>query len=159
MSTYTLSLNDFTIPSWWLAFLKENRVSPDEDITNVVEFQVATGDSRENRVETIRIKQISLEGKWINADQLHITLILIWLSVASLHALFKLKNLHLSLLRERAAVKSLTELNELLNVEKEQYAKMAKKDELTNLSNRAGVRDILFRLQQEFKRKRSPALH
>ena len=147
---FELELNDFYVPSWWMTFSSDGSSTVEPELHNVVELQIATGDSRLIRNEIITINGVRFDGKWISSTELNAGIIGFWLLVFALRFVVQYRSISQSLKRHKSSVLDLKSLNRLLDIEKEKFANMAKHDELTKLLNRAGARDILFRVQQAY---------
>ena len=148
-----LNLNDFYVPSWWMTYEGDTSTSAKPELTNVFELQIATGDSRSSRNERITVNGIRFDGKWLSSTELNTGIIGFWLLVFAVRFLVRYKSLSDSLHRQKSSVSDLRSLNRLLDIEKKKFATMAKQDHLTKLYNRAGARDILYRVQQAFRQR------
>jgi len=146
---YSLSLSQFTVPSWWILLHKATGNSAKSNLKNVVGLRIATGDSLEIRKVDIRLKRATLSGKWISANVLYLGLAIIWTIVITLHASFRVYQLANQLKIKRSQNASLGELNNFLSIQKDEFEILAKTDPLTGVFNRAGTRDLFEEMQNQ----------
>ena len=155
MSDYKFDLGSFSVPSWWL-FGHAGKVSDgDPNLNNITDIQIATGDNTFERKETIKIKKIALQGKWLSSQVFYVGIIVIWSLIISIHLLRALIALRKKLSAYNLKTSELKEINQLLSIEKDKYESMAKIDPLTKALNRAGIRDILDESVQHFEENQS----
>jgi diguanylate cyclase (GGDEF)-like protein len=102
-------------------------------------------------MERIVIRGIRFDGKWIGTDELYPGIIAFWLLVSLFRLLSRYHFLSKALADQKSSVNTLKSLNKLLDIEKKKFAKMARRDDLTQLYNRAGARDIILRVQENYR--------
>jgi diguanylate cyclase (GGDEF)-like protein len=144
---YSLSLSQFTVPSWWILLHKATGNSAKSNLENVVGLRVVTGDSLELRNVDIKLQRATLSGKWISANALYLGLAIIWTIAITLHASFRVYQLASQLKLKRSQNASLEELNHFLSIQKDEFEVLAKTDPLTGVFNRAGTRDLFENIQ------------
>lgn len=149
ISYYSLTLNKFIVPSWWMLLHKATGSAGKANLDNVISLQLATGDSLNNRRIEILFKRAALSGKWISADTLYLELVVFWTLLLLLHISFRLYQLANQLKLKRSQNASLAELNSFLSIQRNQFEEMAKTDPLTGVSNRAGMRDLFEHMQNQ----------
>jgi diguanylate cyclase (GGDEF)-like protein len=146
---YSLSLNQFTVPSWWILLHKATGNSAKSNLENVVGLRIVTGDSLETRKVEISLKRATISGKWISANVLYLGLAIIWAMAITLHASFRVYQLANQLKLKRSQNASLEELNHFLSIQKDEFEILAKTDPLTGAFNRAGTRDLFEKMQNQ----------
>jgi diguanylate cyclase (GGDEF)-like protein len=144
---YQLLLDQFIVPSWWILLHKATGPAADQSLDNVVELDIATGDSLNSRNVSILLKRATVTGKWIAANTLYLILAIIWAILITLHASFRVFLLANQLKLKRNQNRLLEELNHFLSIQKDEFEVLAKTDPLTGLSNRAGTRDLFEYMQ------------
>jgi hypothetical protein len=140
---FQLTLDSFFVPSWWIFSQPLTNASSDTRFDNVIEIQIATGDNTQPRKVEIEVSNISFQGKWISAQNLYLALLVIWISIISVHGGFSLiqfRKQYQMAIKERI---ELARLNNFLSIERDKFESMAQHDSLTGCLNRAGIRDIL----------------
>ena len=156
VNKFLLTPNRFIVPSWWIFKNSSNGLNLEPDISNVTAIQITTGDNTEARDVRISIRHISFTGKWISTDDLYLGLLIAWLALIVLHGLRTMRVLTARFKQSKEHNKKLVKLNRFLRIQKNQYETMAKKDKLTGAWNRAGVRDLLESVLEEYKVYRTP---
>ena len=151
VNRFLLTPNRFIVPSWWIFKNSSNGLNLEPDISNVTAIRITTGDNTEARDVAISIRHISFSGKWISADDLYLGLLVAWLALIVLHGLRTMRVLTARFKQSKEHNKKLVKLNRFLRIQKNQYETMAKKDKLTGAWNRAGVRDSLESVLEEYK--------
>ncbi|MDM7860951.1 GGDEF domain-containing protein [Alteromonas sp. ASW11-36] len=155
--TFSLPIDSFTVPSWWLLLNAKDYYGGASRYDAVTKITVATGDANQDRQEAISISRVVLVGKWINQDSLRLILLSAWAVVCTLHVLLFIKIKIRESQRIRAKADSLSRLNTILNIERDKFETMAKTDSLTNVKNRAGLRDDFNRCIDMYKQSSCPS--
>jgi len=153
---FSLQPQRFFIPSWWIFKNQRDGLNLEPDIHNVVSISLTTGDNTVARTVDISIKRIIFYGKWVSAEQLYFGLLLAWLTLLSMHGLIFFRKLSISYKQSRQHNKYLVKLNQFLSAQKDEFETLAKKDKLTGAWNRAGVRDLLKSVMEQFLDKKTP---
>jgi diguanylate cyclase (GGDEF)-like protein len=148
-SYYSLSLNQFSVPSWWILLHKATGLAAKANLDNVVGLRIATGDSRNIRSVDILLKRATISGKWVSANTLYLVLAILWAILITLHASFRVYQLANQLKLKRSQNVSLAELNHFLSIQKDEFEVLAKTDPLTGASNRVGTRDLFEYMQNQ----------
>jgi diguanylate cyclase (GGDEF)-like protein len=146
---YSLPLDQFTVPSWWILLHKATGKSAKAKLDNVIGLNIATGDSLNLRSVDIKLKRATLSGKWISANILYLILVIIWAIAITLHAIIRVYQLANQLKLKRSQNASLEELNNFLSIQKDEFEVLAKTDSLTGVFNRAGTRDLFEHMQNQ----------
>ncbi len=147
-SFYSLPLEQFNVPSWWILLHKATGQAAKPNLTNVISLSIVTGDSLEERTVDIKLKKAVIVGKWISANTLYLILALLWALVITIHASFRVYQLASQLQLKHRQNTSLAELNKFLSIQKDEFELQAKTDPLTGVANRVGTRDLLEQIQQ-----------
>jgi len=148
-SFYSLTLSQFTVPSWWILLHKATGVAAKSNLDNVISLSLATGDSLERRRVKILLKKAMISGKWLSANTLYLVLAILWAIVITLHGSFRVYQLANQLKLKRIQNVSLEELNHFLSIQKDEFEVLSKTDPLTGVSNRAGTRDLFEHMQNQ----------
>jgi len=151
VNRFILTPHRFIVPSWWIFKNSSNGLNLEPDISNVTALRITTGDNTEARTVAISIRRISFSGKWLSADDLYLGLLVAWLVLIVFHGLRTMQVLTVRFKKSKDQNKKLVKLNRFLRIQKNQYETMAKKDKLTGAWNRAGVRDSLESVLEEYK--------
>ncbi|MFT4938429.1 MAG: diguanylate cyclase (GGDEF)-like protein [Paraglaciecola sp.] len=156
MQHYRLKLDKFYLPSWWLFAYADDMDNGEPNIDNVTDIQISTGDNAFERSETIRIQGIAISGKWLSSQHLYIFLVIVWTSLIFIDGFMALRRARKKLTKSRVRAKELRKITKFLSIEKEKYKSMAKVDHLTKALNRAGLRDILDHVVQQYVENKVP---
>ena len=151
VNKFVLTPHRFIVPSWWIFKNSNDGLNLEPDISNVTALRITTGDNTEARDVGIGVRRISFSGKWISADDLYLGLLIAWLALIVLQGLRTMRVLTTRFKQSKEHNKKLVKLNRFLRIQKNQYETMAKKDKLTGAWNRAGVRDSLESVLEEYK--------
>ncbi|WP_148716197.1 GGDEF domain-containing protein [Chitinolyticbacter meiyuanensis] len=140
-----IPLRNFNVASWWLA----NQDIPPEhaavDLRHVPLIQLSTSGLKEPGQHTLRIDYLEFHGKWLSREQLALVLLALWVGASFITLLFDLRAMRARLSRSRRREEELRTLSRALKLENRVIGEMAKRDPMTGVRNRAGIRDELFR--------------
>ncbi|WP_373973819.1 GGDEF domain-containing protein [Chitinibacter sp. SCUT-21] len=140
-----LPLSKFNVASWWLADKNIPLEHFGVDLSNVPLMIISTGGNKEAGTHTIDIDYVVFEGKVIQREDLLITILLLW-GLLALGVLAKvLYQLHTRLDQIRTEASQLVAANASLKEEKQRITDQAKIDPLTQVRNRAGIRNDIAR--------------
>ena len=156
VNQFMLTPHRFIVPSWWIFKNSNTGLNLEPDISNVTALRITTGDNTEARAVAISIRRISFSGKWMSADDLYLGLLVAWLALIVFHGLRTMQVLTTRFKKSKEQNKKLVKLNRFLRIQKNQFETMAKKDKLTGAWNRAGVRDLLETVLEEYKEYGTP---
>ncbi|HSC81363.1 MAG TPA: GGDEF domain-containing protein [Chitinolyticbacter sp.] len=140
-----IPLRNFNVASWWLA---NQNIAPEHaavDLRQVPRIQLATSGLKEPGLHTLRVDYLELHGKWLSREQLALVLLALWVGASFITLLFDLRAMRARLHRSRRREEELRTLSRALKLENRVIGEMAKRDPLTGVRNRAGIRDELFR--------------
>lgn len=151
-----LELNNFAVPSWWIFMLNNEGVDGERRLNNVTELRIVSGDSTVERTINLSLSDIVLKGKWIKANVLYLSLLVLWVSIISLSGLFSLMRIREKYSKKAKESKELKQLNDLLAIERNKFENLAKTDFLTNCLNRVGLRDFWHSQIQRFDKMKEP---
>lgn len=144
-TTQTVSLDQFSVPGWWLEQVKmtPENVTPCFDNIEWVEFNTANvptlGKCR------VVIQEIKISGKWISGSLFYKSMLGLWLGFGSLVALSQIV-----LLRKELTKSASIELS--LQRQKAELAEIAILDPLTQLFNRRGLRSHSTSAMKELRK-------
>lgn len=146
LSHYQLELEDFFVPSWWLLYFAKDQSDSAVDLTNVVGFQLTTGDNRAVKSTQLALGKVRLTGKWISAGQLYFILLMGGLAILLVHSIASVLEYRAKYRASRVRSEELDTLNKLLSVERDKYENLSKTDPLTGCVNRIGARELFEQL-------------
>jgi diguanylate cyclase (GGDEF)-like protein len=138
-----LKLNNFSVPSWWVLVQKTAVESNLTNFDNITKLRIVSGDNTQERTINFSISNIVLKGKWIKADTLYLSLLIIWLLIISFNSLTNFKRIRKAYLYKEQESKALQSLNTVLADERKKFENLAKTDPLTHCYNREGTKDII----------------
>lgn len=153
---FILEPDRFIIPSWWIFQNSHTGIDLKPDISNVDSITITTGDNTTNRDVNLTIKGISFSGKRISSHHLYTALLTAWLSLFFIHGLLYFHQQARNYQISKKQNEKLTKLNDFLKIQKDQFENMAKKDKLTDTWNRAGIRDTLNSVMNDFHTRQAP---
>lgn len=139
----SLSLNNFSVPSWWIFSHSDVADNGLRNLENVIKIRIVSGDSTVERVVNVGVRNIVLKGKWIQSDQLYLSLLIFWIMAIVTDLLLSLDSTRKAYINKSKESSSLKKLNDFLAIERDKFETMAKRDPLTGCANRAGVRDFI----------------
>ncbi len=143
--TVSIPLTSFSVTSWWIAnnHIPLDHIAP--DMRHVPLVQVSTSGFKEPGQHELVIDYIEFHGKWLSREQLALLLVGLWVGYALLTLALDLRHLRKRLQRSRRREHELRGLTKALQLENRLVGDMARRDPLTGVRNRAGIRDELFR--------------
>ncbi|MFY8274247.1 GGDEF domain-containing protein [Pseudoalteromonas sp. SSDWG2] len=151
-----LQLHDFVIPSWWFYAQNDPNEHGVRRLDNVIAIKIVSGDSTIERKIDFAVSNIILKGKWIKADLLYLSLLLFWLVMISYNVIKNVHHTRMAYNKALSESKQLKELNSFLELEKSKFATLAQTDPLTQIANRAGVRDFIHQQMVLYTLKQQP---
>ncbi|UZJ45423.1 GGDEF domain-containing protein [Marinimicrobium sp. C6131] len=154
--SYTLKLDEFYVPPWWVyaSDLPPKQTTP--QLTNVRHLVLSTGDSSIPREVSLILHHAELRGKRISANALYRGLIWAWMLMALLYFSYRAIRYSREARTKHAETEQLRSLNRLLDLKSKRFEDLATHDPLTGLYNRAGLRPHLQEAVADYKRKQQP---
>ncbi|MCP4325708.1 MAG: GGDEF domain-containing protein, partial [Alteromonadales bacterium] len=132
-------LQDFNVASWWSG----ERDIPSQfqgiEFTNVPLLEVASSGYVEYGEMEVILRKITFRRLYISKENLLLTTIAMWLSSALIYLVMQISLYQYQLNKAKVAQSRLLEIMHALKLEKSEMNKMAKRDALTGLRNRAGL--------------------
>ncbi|UXY14550.1 diguanylate cyclase [Chitiniphilus purpureus] len=141
----TIPLSSFNVSAWWLAEYRIPVEHAGPDMHRVPQIQLSTSGLKEAGEHVLRVRYIAFHGKWISREQMALLLVALWVGGALLALLLDLHHLRQRLRRSRRREDELRSLTKALQLENKVIGEMARRDPLTGVRNRAGIRDELLR--------------
>lgn len=138
-----LSMDDFTVASWWLIHQEIPLAYSHPEFNEVARIEVQTGSTIRSGTHDIQLQKIVWSGPLISQTQLYQGVIIAWAISIFGMLVHRLLNMRADLNRERRYQQELLAINRSLNLESRHYEDLAKTDALTGLPNRVGIREIL----------------
>lgn len=152
----TLELMRFIPATWWLSEMELPIHQQEPSFDRIPLIQVSTGSYVSQGDHKLTIREISLHGKWLQADVLYSALLGLWVLTTFYWSLRHAWMLRTNLANERRQRLELEQLNSYLELSNRQLEDQALHDDLTGLRNRAGLRDILYEAVQHAHQNRQP---
>ncbi len=154
--TYTLELDEFYVPAWWVyaSDLPPEQTKP--QLTNVRHMVLSTGDSSIPREVSVILHSAELRGKWLSANQLYRGLLWAWMLLSLVYFSYRAIQYSRQAKSKSAEAEQLRSLNRLLDLKSQRFKKMAIHDNLTGLYNRAGMRTHLKEAVADYNTKQTP---
>lgn len=139
-----IPLKSLNVASWWLT----NNQTPVEhagvQISSVPVIQLSTSGIREERSLSMTIDYLEFRGKRLNKEEIALVIAALWLLSGVVFLVFDFRQIRQALLISHQRQMQLEQVNNLLASENERVESMARRDPLTGVLNRAGIRDLLL---------------
>ncbi len=139
-----LELSRFIPATWWLSEMELPIHQQQPTFERIPLIQISTGSYVTPGHHELTIREISLHGKWLQAEVLYSALLGLWVLTTFYWTLRHAWSLRTNLANERQHRFELEQLNSYLQLSNRQLEDQAQHDELTGLRNRAGLRDVLY---------------
>lgn len=148
-----LNMSDFNVASWWLIAgnVPMDRSHPEFNEVSIVEVQ--TGSTDNSGIHEIQLRKIVWSGQLVSPSQLYQAVIIAWAVFIFGILVYRLLKMKVELNRQRRFQEELLAINASLNLESRRYEDMAKTDDLTGLSNRVGIRNLLHQGLMDWRSK------
>ena len=138
-------LTQFTVSSWWSNEHPVDAEHSGPELDNVVALQVATGGNVQPGHHVLRLRRVDFVGKVIPPATFRLGVIAAWGVFALCAVLSQVLRLRRELAATRHGKAALESLNRQLKEDARHLAQVAKRDALTGVLNRHGLRDELAR--------------
>jgi diguanylate cyclase (GGDEF)-like protein len=138
-------LAQFAVSSWWANDHPMDAEHAGPEFDNVVAVQVSTGGNVQPGHHVIRVRRIDFGGKIIAPATFRLAVIACWGVLALAYVTFLAAQLRRDLTASRHGKAALESLNRQLAEDAQQATQAAKRDALTGVLNRYGLRDELAR--------------
>lgn len=133
-------LKDFNVASWWSSERQLPANMQGHEFTNVPLIEIVSSSTvKYGEVEVI-IRQITFRSQYISQKNLLLIIITMWLGSALIYLLLQIGFYHLRLNKVNKSQHRLLKVMHALRREKNEIDKISKRDTLTNLRNRTGLR-------------------
>lgn len=151
-----LSMDDFTVATWWLIQREVPLSFSNPEFNEVSLIEVQTGSNVRSGTHEIQLQKIVWSGPKIAQATLNQIVIIGWALIISGMLIHRLLAMRTDLNRERQYQEELLAVNRSLNLESKHYEELAKTDALTGLPNRVGIRDVLHQGLRDWRDEGSP---
>ncbi|GAA5784716.1 GGDEF domain-containing protein [Chitiniphilus shinanonensis] len=141
----TIPLHSFNVASWWLS---EHNIPVEyagPDLQRVRMIQLSTSGLKEPGEHVIRVRYIEFHGKWVSREQMALLVVALWVALAASVLVNDLRQMQRRLRHSRRREEDLRSLTKALQLENKVIGELARRDPLTGVRNRAGIRDELLR--------------
>lgn len=137
-------LSHFQVASWWRRITPLSVEHNAPEFSHVTQLNVGTGGAVVPGRYSILLKYLEFRGKWIDAVTLYRGLLIGWLIFALLALLWELHQYRQRLKASQQRETELKSMNRSLKLQNERFEKLASRDALTGVYNRAGIRDLFL---------------
>ena len=131
----------FKVPTWWL---ESYGLGPEDGVPRfdkAVEISLSTGALSRSGSGVLEIESISIEGRWVPKIQLYRLLLVLWAAGILFIALRRNIRSAKRMLAARNRVERIRDINRSLSRERLRMTRIAYRDELTGVLNRAGLNE------------------
>lgn len=135
-----ISLSEFAVAEWWTMEYDLPREYSRPDISNATVFNIDLQGDLAGTLHDIRIDRIEFVGDWISAESWYLGLLCLWMVLGTAYGTSQwltMRRVHHAQ-REKISV---------LELEKEEYQKLATIDSLTSVLNRHGIDQFIAALR------------
>lgn len=148
---------DFHVPAWWISMLKVPYWHARTEVNHVSRIEITTPENTPLwTTGSIEFVSMEFQGKQISSTLFYQILLSIWVLVGLVGLAFRAigyrRSLHTKELRE----KELLTINEALSIKSQEMETMAKRDALTGVLNRNGLREHLAAALEAGRTKGEP---
>ncbi|WP_117235409.1 GGDEF domain-containing protein [Vibrio maerlii] len=134
-----IPLKNLQVMTWWLADNKIPIEHAGPEFSNVNRIEIATGSGAQVGIHDLHFYSIELVGEYVKAEDLFLCLLIVWIVVGAVISLLEIDKGRQKVAEIQAREQHLADLNNSLQIEKEQFAEQAHRDALTGAMNRYGV--------------------
>lgn len=149
-------INQFTVSSWWTNAHTLSIEHAGTEFANVVAVQLATGGNVVPGHHTLTLERVEFEGKTIPVATFRLWVIATWLAAAFIGLIVYAMSVARALAATRYSKVALEQLNSSLRQEADSHQHAARRDSLTGVLNRFGLRDELTKAAQRGDREFFP---
>lgn len=148
---------DFHVPAWWISMLKVPYWHARTEVNHVSRIEITTPENTPLwTTGSIEFVSMEFQGKQISSTLFYQILLGIWVLVGLVGLAFRAigyrRSLHTKELREQ----ELLTINEALSIKSQEMETMAKRDGLTGVLNRNGLREHLAAALEAGRTKGEP---
>jgi len=143
--TLRARLAQFTVSSWWANEHAVDAEHSGPELDNVVAVQVSTGGNVQPGHHVLRLHRVVFTGKVVPPATFRLGVIAFWGLLALVYSLVHALRLRRDLAATHHGKAALESLNKQLREEARHLTQVAKRDALTGVLNRHGLRDELAR--------------
>ncbi|MBN2802615.1 MAG: GGDEF domain-containing protein [Deltaproteobacteria bacterium] len=136
----------FHVASWWLAQHNISYEQGQVDVSNVKVIEFVTPETDTEGKGEIEVSRIELRGKWMSDETFFKLLLILWMSVLSIHVVFNMLQLRSVIYEKIKRERELVQMNSALSIQANELKVQAERDPLTGLHNRYGVRGRLLEM-------------
>jgi len=142
-----ISLNEFTVPEWWVGQYDLPRNFGQPDFSNATALSIDLIRDSPGTHHDIQIDRIEFVGDWISAEYWYLGILCAWMILATTYGLSRWLWLLRKHREQRKKIHDLVDTNAQLQTEKEKYQKLSTLDGLTKVLNRHGIEQFIESLQ------------
>ena len=142
-----ISLNEFTVPEWWVGQYDLPRTNGLPDLSNATALSIDLLGDLAGTHHDIQIDRIEFAGDWISAEYWYLGILCVWMILATTYGLSQWLLLRSRHREQRKKIHDLVDSNTQLQTEKEKYQKLSTLDALTKVLNRHGIEQFVESLR------------
>ena len=142
-----ISLNEFTVPEWWVGQYDLPRIHSHPDLSNATALSIDLIGDLAGTHHDIQIDKIEFAGDWISAEYWYLGILSVWMILATAYGMSQWLVLRRTHREQRKKIHDLVDSNAQLQNEKEKYQKLSTLDALTGILNRHGIEQFVESLR------------
>jgi diguanylate cyclase (GGDEF)-like protein len=142
-----ISLNEFTVPEWWLGQYDLPRGYGQPDFSNATAISIDLLGDLAGTQHDIQIDRLEFAGDWISAEYWYLGILGAWIMLATTYGMSQWIALRRKHREQRKKIHDLVDSNARLQNEKEKYQKLSTLDALTKVLNRHGIEQFVESLR------------
>ncbi len=152
-----LPLNEFNAADWWLRQFNIPRIDSGREMNNVTSIGIDFEDNMLPGEHRFQVKHLTLEGHWINRDNWYLMIIAPWLIGILFYSTNQLRLLRQQASEDRQRIYQLSQQNNKLKQQSEEFRRLSTVDPLTQCFNRFGIHQIIEYLLAKPKQNNLPS--
>lgn len=149
-------LSDFNVASWWSGERDLPSHLQGLEFNNVPLIEIASSSYAEYGEMEVFIREITLRRLYITKENLLFSIIAMWVGSAFIFLFTQMSLYRIRFMKSKESQERLLEILQALQIEKNEIDKMAKRDSLTGLRNRAGLSKHFSECGQALIEKKTP---
>lgn len=152
----TVQMKDFTVADWWVAQFNIPLDRSHPEFNDVIIIEAQTGSRSKSGSHNIQIQKIVWSGSILSDEQLYKYLAIMWSCLIFVYLFYRLASLKFAIEKHKNHQKELLSINNMLDLKSKEYEELAKRDQLTGLYNRVGIKEVLYDSAQQWKKHHTP---
>lgn len=146
-----LNLKDFNVANWWIGLRKIKPEFQGRELNNVPLIEISSSGYAKPENFNMELKEIYFRKKIISKEEILLFNLFLWLFFGFIYFLQLLLKAKKELKITKEEKEKLDEILKLLNIEKKELQNLAKRDALTGIYNRNGLKDTIIEAENNLK--------